>query len=176
MKSSPAKPLHCVICGMQSDQHARWFLVIENTWLDRIKILSWHPVLAEQDEMKSVCGKRHLHILITHWLTYANLDFVRSRTPEFALACNETASDGDHEFRHGGQFVGELAVHRESLSRLWAGSPEECESIFQALIGGLEARQSPPVESPALASDFPINEWIEIPKLVNEYFGDYAMQ
>lgn len=33
-----------------------------------------------------------------------------------------------------GRLVGELAVHRESFSRVWSGSPEALECILDALI------------------------------------------
>jgi len=36
--------------------------------------------------------------------------------------------------------VGELAVHRESFSRVWTGSPAALECILNALIGDVEPR------------------------------------
>ena len=76
---SATSPVGCAVCGRQTHDPA--FLVVEDSWLDRVKILGWHPVLAEQRGTRSVCGRRHLEILLTHWLTYANLDFSPSATP-----------------------------------------------------------------------------------------------
>jgi hypothetical protein len=44
-----------------------------------------------------------------------------------------------------GRLVGELAVHRESISRVWSGSAEALESILDALIAiGAENRPRAP--------------------------------
>jgi len=48
--------------------------VVENRWLDHLKIFCWHPWLAEQPEIRSVCGDQHLRILLQHWLNQANLN------------------------------------------------------------------------------------------------------
>jgi hypothetical protein len=63
----------CSVCGLDTFRHTGWFLVIENRWLDRLKILSWHSSLATQKDMKSVCCRQHLKTLIAHWLTQASL-------------------------------------------------------------------------------------------------------
>jgi hypothetical protein len=38
----------CSVCGLDTFRRAGWFLVVENRWLDRLKILSWHSSLAGQ--------------------------------------------------------------------------------------------------------------------------------
>jgi hypothetical protein len=145
----------CVVCDKRSDEHARWFLVIENSWLDRIKVLSWHPVLAEQSAMHSVCGKRHLEMLLTHWLTYGNFNSQSARIPEVTLADHVAVPGNELTLPLPGQLVGELAVHRESLSRLWTGSPEARESIFEALTGGLGVSQTAHLEASAEPAEPP---------------------
>jgi hypothetical protein len=62
-----------LVCGIDTFRHKGWFLVVENRWLDRLKILSWHSSLAAQKDMKSVCCREHLKTLIAHWLTQASL-------------------------------------------------------------------------------------------------------
>jgi hypothetical protein len=176
MKRCPENSCRCAVCGRESSEHAGWFLVVENAWLDRVKILSWHPALAEQDQMQSVCGKRHLQILVTHWLTYANLNFVLFRIPEFALTANADATEAKPEPPSAGRLVGELAVHRESLSRLWTGSPEARESIFRALIGDSGLMETPPhVATGQIAEPVPF-EPAAAPTLANEFFKQYAYQ
>src|SRR6266550_5000712 len=71
-----ANRLSCVVCGIETKRHAGWFLVMENCWLDRVRVLSWHPVLAREGGMRGVCGKQHLKTLVTHWLNNANLQLV----------------------------------------------------------------------------------------------------
>jgi hypothetical protein len=39
----------CCVCGLDMLRRSGWFLVIENRWLDRLKILSWHSTLATCD-------------------------------------------------------------------------------------------------------------------------------
>jgi hypothetical protein len=71
-----ANRLSCVVCGIETKRHAGWFLVMENCWLDRVRVFSWHPVLAREGRMRGVCGKQHLKTLVTHWLNNANLQLV----------------------------------------------------------------------------------------------------
>lgn len=165
----------CSVCGRESQEHARWFLVVEDRWLDRVKILSWHPALAEQAQMHSVCGKRHLQSLITHWLTYANLEFVAARSPEFALTGNEDATATEPELTSAGRLVGELTVLRESVSQLWIGSPEAQASIFEALVGGLEV-ETPLNEAPSQPAEPVQVNSAAVPAQAGPYFGQFALQ
>lgn len=129
----------CAVCGIETHQHGSWFLVVENRWLDRLKILSWHPVLAAGKDMLSVCGRPHLKTLITHWLTKANLELQAGRDLVVPIT-SESQKEADLGPLSVGRLVGELSVHRESFSRVWTGSPETLECILNALIGGVEPR------------------------------------
>jgi len=144
MERVTSKSISCAVCGTETHDHSGWFLVVENRWMDRLKVLFWHPLLAKHSEMQSVCGKRHLKVLITHWLTQANLDYPTEG------ACSPFSDSGRSPVEtcapHGvGRLVGELAVHRESFSHVWSGSPETLECILAALISGL-SRNPPQVE------------------------------
>ena len=123
----------CVVCGAETPRHRGWDLVVENQWLDRIKILAWHPVLARQASMLSVCGEQHLKTLLTHWLTHANLRLMASAAPERPPVENSPALESE-SMRSIGKLVGELAVHRESLSRVWTGSPQALDCILNELV------------------------------------------
>lgn len=175
MEATKRTGYFCVVCRKRSHEHSSWFLVIENAWLDRLKILSWHPVLAEQETMHSVCGKRHLETLITHWLTYANLQFEAARMPGFVLAEHYCGPGEDFNLRHPGQFVGELTVHRESASRLWTGSAEAREEIFEALCGGRDKSSNLPWETP-LEVESMQPEFAVASSIAHENFTDYAVQ
>src|SRR5262249_40110923 len=88
--------------------------------------------------MHSACGEQHLRTLLTHWLTYANLKFLATGCSRFS---GSGAKRGHDSFRtSAGKVVGELAVHREAMSRVWTGSPESLGCILDALIGGIETR------------------------------------
>jgi hypothetical protein len=124
---------------MEIQQHAGWFLVVENRWLDRLKILSWHPVLATGKDMRSVCGRQHLKVLITHWLTVGSLELQANASLVVPIT-SESQTEADLGPLSVGRLVGELSVHREALSRVWTGSRETLECILRALIGPAEPR------------------------------------
>ena len=130
----------CAVCGAQARRHAGWFLVVEDHWMDRIKILSWHPLLACQANMHGVCCEQHLKTLLTHWLTNVNLKLMATGASSWPQASLNPPSEGDSTMMSVGRLVGELAVHRESLSRVWTGSAEALECIVSALTRGLADR------------------------------------
>jgi len=171
MEICPTRSPRCTVCGMESTSHAGWFLVLENGWLDTIKVLSWHPALAEQEQIRSVCGKRHLRALITHWLRYANLRFDAARAEEFRLGPEDSASSDELQPGSAGLLVGELAVHRESLSKLWTGSLQERESIFEALTGRRETQQTAQTGITASSKSQPD----ALPSFADAFFQEYAL-
>jgi hypothetical protein len=139
MDHNQANRLSCVVCGIETKRHAGWFLVMDNCWLDRVRVLSWHPALAREGRMRGVCGKEHLKTLLTHWLNHANLQLIASgTTPWPPPALDARQSGSNYSASSMGKVVGELAVQRESPSRIWTGSPEARECILNALIGEME--------------------------------------
>ena len=142
----------CAVCGMETRRHSGWFLVAENTWLDRIKILSWHPVLARQAAMQSVCCEQHLKKLLLHWLTYANLHFLAAGCPASSPASSANLED-DSDILSVGRLMGELSVHRESLSHVWTGSPATLDCILSALVHGRREPQATGTSYPTAALD-----------------------
>ena len=139
-----ANRLSCVVCGIETKRHAGWFLVMENCWLDRVRVLSWHPVLAREGRMRGVCGKQHLKTLVTHWLNNANLQLVAGGGFPWPPAVDIRQRGSNDAAFSMGKVVGELAVQRESLSKVWTGSPEARECILNALIGGTETQARGP--------------------------------
>jgi hypothetical protein len=147
----------CSVCGLDTFQHYGWFLVVENRWMDRLKILSWHPSLAAQRDIKSACCRQHLKALIGHWLNQASLRLPPSDDQPRPIAGTPARPDTDLDPLMVGRLVGELSVHRDAFSRGWTGSPATLECILDALIpqrGGDETYAvefqpySPPHESP----------------------------
>ncbi|MFZ3264438.1 MAG: hypothetical protein WA172_10595 [Terriglobales bacterium] len=135
MNSLIAKRLPCSLCGLVSSHHDGWFLVIENRWLDRLKILSWHSSLATQKEIKSACSRQHLRMLIGQWLVDASLRLPPlANTPPTPIASAPGRPEFDLEHNSAGYLLGELSVHRETLSGGWTGSHAALEAILDALI------------------------------------------
>jgi hypothetical protein len=124
----------CCVCGLDTFRHKGWFLVVENRWLDRLKILSWHSSLASQSDIKSVCCRQHLRALIAHWLTQASLRLPPAKDPPLPIGSDPNLADFELGTDAVGRLVGELAVHRETFSRVWTGSPAALETILDALI------------------------------------------
>jgi hypothetical protein len=124
----------CCVCQLDTVRRTGWFLVVENRWLDRLKILSWHGSLATQKDMKSVCGREHLKTLIAHWLDQASLQTASALDRPMAIGSDSEAVDVDLGPSSVGRLLGELAVHRESFSRVWTGSPAALEGILDALL------------------------------------------
>ncbi|SRR5258706_6292448 len=154
-----AHDLSCAVCGIETKRHSGWFLVMENCWLDRVKVLSWHPMLAREGRMRAVCGKEHLKTILTHWLNHANLQLIATGATAWPIALDPLPTGGDASAFPVGRIVGELAVERESASHVWTGSPEAMECILNAMIGGtaLQSREpGPPLpdRSPGYAREF----------------------
>src|SRR5208283_5369757 len=103
-----SKRTPCSVCGLETFRHKGWFLVVENRWLDRLKILSWHPSLATQKDMKSVCCREHLKALIAHWLTQASLGLLPSNYTPMAMSSDPSLTDVDLGPDAVGRLVGEL--------------------------------------------------------------------
>ncbi len=133
MNQPAGKTVPCAVCGAQSDYHANWFLLLENRWLDHLKILSWHPALADRAGIQSVCGVEHLELLLLHWLTQANLDFHCATHPANRPLLSELPTD--REPAAAGRLLGELAVHRNPHSPHWTGSIQALQCILAAITG-----------------------------------------
>jgi hypothetical protein len=84
--------------------------------------------------MKSVCCREHLKALVAHWLNQASLRLAPPRYPPLPIGSDPSLADFDLGPHSVGRLVGELAVHRESFSRVWSGSAANLESILDALI------------------------------------------
>jgi hypothetical protein len=125
--------LPCSVCGQDAVRHNGWFLVIENRWLDRLRIFDWHPSLAAGKEVGSACCRQHLRTLIEHWVRQSSLH-LRPRDEEpRAIAGIPDRDNFQAAERVGGRLVAELAVCREPFSRDWTGTREILESIVDAI-------------------------------------------
>ena len=135
MVSLIPKRVSCSVCGFVTFRHEGWFLVVENRWLDHLKILTWHSSLAAQKDIKSACCRAHLKTLIAHWLEQASLRLIPlADTLPMPITSDSAYTDVDLTSHSVGRLLGELSVHRESFSRVWTGSPASLECILDALI------------------------------------------
>lgn len=135
MVFSITKRYPCSVCGTTNIHREDWFLVVENRWLDRLRIFSWHPSLASRAGFLSACGREHLKVLVAHWLEHASLRLVTKLEPPSPAAGEVRPSPEQSDVVAGlaVRLLGDLAVCREPFSRSWTGSAESLECIIRAL-------------------------------------------
>jgi hypothetical protein len=138
------KRLPCSVCGLVALRHEGWFLVLENRWLDRLKILTWHATLARQGYVRSACSREHLKLLMAYWLEESSLRLASPacRVPSPLAGIPESAVP-EIDPKTMGCFIAELSVCREPMSRGWAGSPESLECILEALVPPQGEKRAP---------------------------------
>ena len=140
--------LVCTICGALRRAQERWFLVIEDRWQDKLKILHWEDRLAAVPGIHCACGSGHLQQLVVHWMTTGSLDHPFARTAgdmeSYGRRPSRCAPVVEID-RHGGRQIGELSVHRESMQRVLAERPQSLQTILDALLSALH-RDSPAAE------------------------------
>ncbi len=143
-----ARVLACTICGERRSIRQQWFLISEDRWGDKLKILHWDDHLAARQGVHCACSPAHLQELVIHWMTTGSLDhpFARlasqgagSRAPRRLLA----AAKDDITSR--ARQIGEISVHRESMQRVLSESPQSLRTILDALLSALH-RDMPRIE------------------------------
>ncbi len=126
----------CVICGEEKPDHDSWFLLAENQWEDKLKVLQWNEQLAKSGAL--ACSPAHVEELVIHWMTAGSLDYPFARTstrPRWRSRQPWRAScDLDMA---GVRQIGELAVDRESMERVLSDSPQSLQTILDALMEAL---------------------------------------
>jgi hypothetical protein len=137
----------CAICGEPHNGEEGWFLLTENRWTDRVKVLAFNPLLAGEEGIFCVCGRAHVRELVVHWMVTGRLDYpfaefpsprpVRTRSERRQPAARVEPNVGTSAV------IGELAVDRESLMRVLGESPESLSAILEALVAGLNAATAP---------------------------------
>ena len=137
------KRFTCTICGEHSTGDMGWFLVVQDSWLDRLKILHWNSGLAAEEGVHSVCDATHVSELVAHWMAtgsleypFASLSFPKQKVRIIEFGTNKRGAASD-EFQNAG-LIGELAVHRESLERILQDNPQSLSGILEALLGALK--------------------------------------
>jgi hypothetical protein len=130
----------CSICLEPRLGGDGWFLLTENRWTDRLRILGWNDVLASEPNVFAACGAEHVQQLVIHWMAMGTLDYPFARAHRAAKRSprrpSEKPATPEPDTR-GIKVFGELAVHRESLERVLSENPQSLASILLALISAL---------------------------------------
>jgi len=138
--------LTCTICGAETLGDPGWFLVTEDPWHDRLRILYWNDRLAGLEGVHCACTAEHMQELVVHWMTTGSLHYPfatqmagRGTHQESRLA----QLAGPERERFGMRAIGELSVHRESLQRALNENPHSLKTILEALAAALQPEAGP---------------------------------
>ena len=129
-------PFACAICGEEALRPTHWFLLTENQWLNRIKVLLWSDAAACQPNVMTVSCPEHVQELVAHWMATGSLNYPFARVPGERARREHPNGSFEADTRKC-TVVGELAVHRESLSRLLEENPQSLAGMLEALMNGL---------------------------------------
>lgn len=144
MKTSKAA---CAICGELMEQTDGWFILVENRWTDRLKILFWNRTLAATEGARSACSPSHVQQLVVHWMTMGSLDSAFADVPAArrrkGISRIKVLSQPETDVTSA-RILGELAVHRESLRRVLAENPASLAAILEALTSALTNERPEP--------------------------------
>jgi hypothetical protein len=127
----------CGICGEEQIGNEARFLVAENRWEDKLTILQWNKQMASRPGIQVACGVNHVEELVIHWMTTGSLDYPFARTALGSRAWRRTVEPGGRLDLTGARQIGELAVHRESMERILAESPQSLRAILDGLLEAL---------------------------------------
>lgn len=156
-----ARTYACAICGVPRAEHEHWFLVANNRWQDKLRILQWNDRLAREPGIFHACTAEHVQELVVHWMTTGSLDYPFARVPKLGrhslhhrgrLMAAESSPHSEVDTR-GARQIGELSVHRESMQRVLSESPHSLTEILEALLSALRRTSPPPKPKPAAVDE-----------------------
>lgn len=130
----------CTVCGEARLAGQVWFLLAESPWEDKLRILHWQDRLARREGIHRACSPAHVQELVTHWMTMGTLDYPfadagLTAPPWRNLASVPVVEEPDTS---GVRQVGEISVHRESVSRVLEENPDSLQIILDELSDALE--------------------------------------
>jgi hypothetical protein len=126
----------CAICREEQSGSGTRFLLAENRWEDKLTILQWNEHMASRPGIQVACSVHHVEELVIHWMTTGSLDYPFARSAQGFTSWRPTGPDCRVDLS-GARQIGELAVHRESIERVLAESPQSLQVILDALLEAL---------------------------------------
>ncbi len=135
----------CSICGDEKTGQPGWFLLVEDTWLDRLKVLHWSERLAKREGAHCLCSPKHVQELVAHWMVTGSLSYPFACAGEVAWKGEShppVSPDTDPVCPEDvtTHLIGELAVHRESLERVLEENPRSLSTILEALLEAMQPK------------------------------------
>ena len=150
----------CRICQEERRDGANWFLLMDNDWEDRLKIAVWCESLAARHETYAACSLSHVQKLVAHWMATGSLDYpfapVIPRLPRTFSSLERFGSPNSGCGDLGKiQELGELAVDRDTLHRLFLENPDSLVPVLDALMSALHTNVAGELAGFSLAVDDP---------------------
>ena len=143
--------VRCAVCRSQQSATDGWFHVTENRWTDRLRIFRFQETLVTKAAY-SVCCVAHVRELVVHWMTTGRLDFPFARlpfSPRRVLGPHRSEATPNAPAVPMTPVLGELAVHRESLTRTLRDNPQALSAVLEALVRALDPENHHAPTAPA---------------------------
>ena len=135
----------CTICGKENIDPRKWFLITENSWEDKLRILEWNDLLASQAGLHPACSPAHVQELVVHWMATGSVAHPFARTDLCSASGSRWSNIGKTPLltrTNHTRTIGELVVHRESMHRVLSENPASLKSILDALQVALQPKNS----------------------------------
>lgn len=161
---SPRGHISCAICDEPQTATGRWFVIAENRWTDRLRVSRFEETRARQPGVYCVCCSDHVRELVVHWMATGRLDYPFAQVPKASSPLGRAEaflhrrreesrqiprrSETPEQALSTDALLGELAVHRESLTRVLRENPQALSAVLETLIREIELTY---VERPAAA-------------------------
>jgi hypothetical protein len=132
----------CTICGDERPAGQVWFLVAENHWEDKLKVLEWRDELARRRGIYAACSAGHVEELVVHWMTTGSLDYpfatVGNKPEKRRQRLGWALPTVEEPDTRGARLIGELAVDRECVRKALREDPRSLQVILDELFNVLQ--------------------------------------
>jgi hypothetical protein len=130
----------CAICGEPRLGNEPWFLIAENRWEDKLKILQWNDQLATQGGMRCACSPCHVEELVVHWMTTGSVNHPFAQRPREHRFPQPHIPEPDNPgaLPTGARQILELSIDRSTVKRTLNERPQSLNTILHALVIALQ--------------------------------------
>lgn len=130
----------CTICGENMPASRRSFAVVQSRLEDKVRIFHREDMAGPRG-VQGACCSAHVRELVIHWMVTGSLDypFADARSKHKLAVQSPTRSPGGQgAFDSLAVPIGELAIDRDSVSRILSENPAWLEVILGELHDALE--------------------------------------
>lgn len=125
----------CTICGREKTKPG-WFLIAENRWEDKLKVLEWNDRVAWMSGVQEACSAAHVLELVDYWVRTNSLNYPFERTQRPSKS--QTPAVKNDPDISGVRQLGELYVDRQSIGGVLDENPHSLSVILDELLFALQ--------------------------------------